>query len=201
MSLSEELEKLARLRDRGVLTPAEFAQTKATLLAPAVAFGAGIRRQSATRIAGWPLWSIAMGADPANGEMRGHARGIVAIGDMATGVLALGGLARGVVALGGLALGLFSFGGLAIGVLLAMGGGAIGGVAVGGAAAGDVAVGGGALGRYALGGAAAGSHVISATRCDAGAVAYFDAHLGWLPPVREAMAQAARRQGATTCTR
>ncbi len=132
-----------------------------------------MRRESGTRIAGLPLWSIATGPDPAKGEWRGHARGIVAIGDMATGVLAFGGLARGVVAFGGLAVGLFSFGGAAIGLMLAMGGAAIGGVALGGGAAGETAIGGGAVGRYALGGGAAGAHVISATRCDPEAVAYF----------------------------
>lgn len=199
MALSDELEKLARLRDRGVLNAEEFAQAKARLLATP-AFGAGVRRQSATRIAGLPLWAIATGPDPAKGEWRGHARGIVAIGDMATGVLAFGGLARGVVAFGGLAVGLFSFGGAAIGLILAMGGAAIGGVALGGGAAGETAIGGGAVGRYALGGGAAGTHVISATRCDPEAVAYFRDRFAWLPPVQELLDQATRQGTHPACS-
>lgn len=89
-----------------------------------------IRSESALKLAGLPLWSVAIGADPAKGEKRGHAKGIVALGDMATGVFAAGGLARGVVAFGGLAIGLASFGGLGIGLVLALGGAAAGGVAI-----------------------------------------------------------------------
>lgn len=189
MALSDELEKLARLRDRGVLSTQEFAQAKARLLA-GPAFGAGVRRQSATRIAGLPLWAIATGPDPDKGEWRGHARGIVAIGDMATGVLAFGGLARGVVAFGGLAVGLFSFGGMAVGLMLAMGGAAIGGVAVGG----------GAVGETAIGGGAAGAHVISATRCDPEAVAYFRERFAWLPPAQELLDQATRQGTHPACS-
>ncbi len=63
-----------------------------------------------------------MGPDPEKGELRGHARGIIAIGDFATGVLAVGGLARGIVAMGGLALGaLVGVGGVCVGAL-ALGG-------------------------------------------------------------------------------
>ena len=85
---------------------------------------------------------MAIGPDPSKGEKRGHAKGIVAFGDMATGVFAAGGLARGVVAFGGLAIGLASFGGLGIGLILALGGAAAGGVAIGGGAAGVYAMGG-----------------------------------------------------------
>ena len=116
----------------------------------------GVRKQSSIRILGLPLYHIAMGPDVEAGEMRGHARDIVAIGDLATGIVALGGVARGVFALGGLAVGLVAFGGAAIGGLLAVGGGAIG----------FVALGGGALGCYACGGAAAGAHVLSGLRQD-----------------------------------
>ena len=94
-----------------------------------------------------PLYSIAMGPDPARGELRGHARGVIAIGDLATGVVALGGIARGLVAIGGLALG--------------------------GDALGWVAVGGGAVGVYAAGGGALGEHVMSATVRDPEAVRFF----------------------------
>ena len=66
---------------------------------------------------GLPLWAIAIGPDWERGEMRGHARGIFALGDIATGWFAFGGLARGFFAFGGLAIGLFAFGGAAIGGL------------------------------------------------------------------------------------
>ena len=98
-----------------------------------------------------------------------RARGIVAIGNIATGVIsvgcvsagavAIGGVALGALALGGLAAGLFAFGGLALGVLLAVGGGALSlGVSLGGAAVSRfVAQGGLAVGQYAAGDAAFGS--------------------------------------------
>ena len=133
----------------------------------------GIRRRASFSFGGLPLYDIAVGPDLERGESRGHAKGIVAIGDIATGVLALGGLARGAIAVGGLAVGLFSFGGLSIGALAAAGGLAIGGVALGGAAVGGVAIGGGAAGYYACGGAAAGEHAVSAARHDAEAVEFF----------------------------
>lgn len=126
----------------------------------------GIRRRSQWEIAALPFYDIALGPDPAKGEYRGHARGFIAIGDMASGVIAIGGLARGVVALGGLALGIVSFGGLSLGVLVAAGGLAIGSLALGGGALGGIAIGGGAVGYYACGGGAAGEHVVSASRND-----------------------------------
>lgn len=135
----------------------------------------GVRNRSATTIGGFPLYDIAFGPDLAREEIRGHAKGILAIGDMATGVLALGGIARGVIALGGLSIGVFSFGGLSLGALFAAGGVAIGGVAAGGAALGGVAVGGAAGGYYACGAAAVGDHVVTstATRSDIEAEQFF----------------------------
>ncbi len=133
----------------------------------------GVRNRSAIEVAGFPLWAVAVGPDPEKGEVRGHAKAIVALGDMATGVVAIGGLARGVVAVGGLGVGLVTFGGLAIGLLLAVGGGAIGGLALGGGAAGGVAIGGGAAGYYACGGAAYGHAVLAPMRGDPEAEAFF----------------------------
>jgi hypothetical protein len=143
-----------------------------------------VRYRSAAAIGDLPLVSIALGPDPEKGEWRGHARGVVAIGDTAIGGVAIGGLAVGGIALGGLALGLASLGGLALGVFLAVGGGAVGGTALGGAAVGGVAIGGGAVGDYACGGGAAGAHVISATRRDPEAEAFFREHglQGLCPP-------------------
>ena len=141
-----------------------------------------IRKRSDRYFWGLPLYDIALGPDPEKGEMRGHARGIIAIGDMATGVLALGGVARGLVAVGGLALGLvLGFGGLSTG-LLAFGGLAVGGIAIGGGAIGGIAIGGGALGYYAVGGGAVGEHVISGMTQDPEAVRFFSE---WLPGLRE----------------
>ena len=131
----------------------------------------GIRRQSAHSFAGLPLWSVALGPDASKGEKRGHAKGIFALGDVATGVLAAGGLARGVVAFGGLAIGFLSVGALGLGLL----------VALGGAVAGGVAVGGGAAGVYALGGEAFGPHVLSATQCDEDALDFFSRSFEWWP--------------------
>jgi hypothetical protein len=133
----------------------------------------GIRRRASWTIGSLPAWDIAVGPDPARGEMRGHARGVIAIGDIATGVIALGGLARGAIAFGGLAVGLVSFGGFSAGAIFATGGLAIGAIAAGGAALGGIAFGGAAAGVYACGGAAAGAHVASASRRDAEAVLFF----------------------------
>ncbi len=132
-----------------------------------------IRKRASWGIGNLPFYDIALGPDMARGEWRGHAKGVIAIGDLATGVLALGGLARGVVAIGGLAAGLVSFGGLSIGVLGAIGGLAIGGVALGGGAVGGVAMGGGAAGYYACGGGAIGTHVVDARRRDPEAQEFF----------------------------
>jgi hypothetical protein len=135
----------------------------------------GVRKRSSVEVAGLPLWAIATGPDFERGEIRGHAKALIAIGDVATGVVAIGGLARGLVALGGLAVGFVSLGGLAIGLLLALGGGAIGGLALGGGAAGGVAVGGGATGYYACGGGAAGHAVLTPARRDPEAEEFFRA--------------------------
>lgn len=140
-----------------------------------------IRYESDASIGGIPLLSVALGPDPDKGELRGHARGVVAIGDIATGVVAIGGLAVGVIGIGGLSIGLASVGGLALGVWLAIGGAAIGGTALGGGAMGRVAIGGGAVGEYACGGGAFGTHVIDGRRRDPEAVRFFrERGLDWL---------------------
>jgi hypothetical protein len=133
----------------------------------------GFRKQASRRIGGLPLYDIAVGPDPDRNEIRGHARGIIAIGDIAVGVVALGGLARGVIALGGLSVGLLGFGGLCVSLLGAVGGLAIGGLAIGGGAVGGVAVGGGAAGYYACGGGAVGAHVVDAIHRDPVAEEFF----------------------------
>ena len=133
----------------------------------------GVRYRSRAALGDFPLLAVAVGPDLSRGEIRGHAKGVIALGDFATGIVAVGGLARGLVAIGGLTAGLFSFGGLTLGLLLAFGGLSFGSVAVGGMAVGGVAIGGGAAGYYACGGGATGTHVVSATRRDPQAVAFF----------------------------
>lgn len=121
----------------------------------------GTRWKSKTTLWGQPLVCIATGSDLESGEMRGHAKGIIAIGDIATGVLAIGGVSRGIVSIGGCAVGglavggcsvgLISLGGCAIGILVALGGLAVGTIAAGGCAVGIVAIGGQAFGYHAFG--------------------------------------------------
>lgn len=163
------------------------------------------RHESSARLFGMPLVSIALGID-ASGKM-GHARGYIAIGDVATGVIAIGGFARGLVAFGGLAIGGATFGGLSLGTFAAFGGLAIAwlGSACGGAAAGLLAHGGLAIGGVAQGGLAVGwlargarafgTHIDSmggrgapAIRPDAAAQALFD-QFAWIigPPGRGPM--------------
>lgn len=133
----------------------------------------GIRKRATWGIGDIPFYDISLGPDFERGELRGHAKGLIAIGDLASGFLALGGFARGAVAVGGMAMGLVSFGGMSLGVLLAVGGLAVGGLAMGGGALGGVAVGGGAAGYYACGGGAMGVHRIDATHRDPEAEAFF----------------------------
>jgi hypothetical protein len=108
MNLAQEVERLAKLYAEGALTTEEFTKAKAQLLS-APAFSKfpvkGIRRESPRKFCGLPLWAIAIGADWERGEIRGHARGIFAFGDIATGWFAFGGLARGGGACGYYALG------------------------------------------------------------------------------------------------
>jgi hypothetical protein len=134
----------------------------------------GVRFRSQLGIGNLPLFELCTGPCPERGELRGHARAVIAVGDFATGVVAVGGLARGLVAVGGLALGGISFGGLSLGVLLAVGGFAVGGLAFGGGAVGGAAVGGGAAGYYSCGGANAGTYTVSPARRDPEAERFFE---------------------------
>lgn len=150
----------------------------------------GVRKRSEAVYFGMPLWEVASGPDPEHGELRGHARAIFAVGDIATGVFALGGIARGVFCLGGLTFGCFTIGGVAMSLILAfggvaissiaIGGVAIGGVALGGAAIGGVAIANAGVGYYAKGAAAAGKFVINAVRQDPEAVQFFTQWFPWL---------------------
>lgn len=142
--------------------------------------GRSRRYKSAITLFGLPLVHIAQG--PGEDGLIGKARGIIAIGDLATGWLAIGGRAVGLIALGGLAIGVVAVGGAAVGGiafgggalgLLALGGGAFGGIATGGGAIGFVAEGGGAIGYYARGGGTLAVHAINFMRRDPEAVRFY----------------------------
>lgn len=88
-----------------------------------------------------------------------HAKGIIAIGNVATGLIALGGFSVGLVSLGGLSLGLLlALGGVALG-LVSVGGMSVGLMAWGGVTFGLLAIGGVSMGVYSIGGVAVGSKV------------------------------------------
>ena len=135
----------------------------------------GYEYKSKRTLFGLPLLHVASGIDPRTGKAR-EARGIVAIGGVATGFLAMGGRAYGIVAFGGLTMGVLSFGGLSMGVLsfgglsvaliLAIGGLAVAPVATGGLAIGYLAMGGLALGHFATGGLGVGPNVFDSRHHD-----------------------------------
>ena len=104
-----------------------------------------IRLRSKRQLWGLAVYDIAFGPAPDGGSRKGHAKGIIAIGDRATGVLAVGGLAQGVIAIGGLSWGVVSVGGCTLGLAAALGGVAVGGIALGGVAIGIQAFGGVAI--------------------------------------------------------
>lgn len=141
-------------------------------------FNFGKRWRSRAKLFGWPVIDIAFG--PHGTEMRGKARGIIAIGDMATGGVAMGGAARGIIAVGGVAFGVCAAGGMAVGLFTACGGLAIGGVAAGGGAVGVLASGGGAAGIVAQGGAAFGCYVRDGRGTGSPAAKDIFANFSWL---------------------
>lgn len=87
-----------------------------------------------------------------------RAKGIIAIGNIATGIIAIGSISAGVFSLGCISAGILSLGALAVG-LLGIGGISIGLAAFGGIAVGILAVGGVSVGMYAAGGCAIGSKI------------------------------------------
>jgi len=88
-----------------------------------------------------PVVHVSVGGRRADGRYRlGRARGIIALGDVATGLVAIGGVAIGLFSVGGVAIGLVALGGVAVG-LVAVGAVSIGLVAIGAVAMGLTAVG------------------------------------------------------------
>ena len=138
-----------------------------------------IRYRSTRMFRGCPLLVVACGPDSKQGEKRGVAKGIIAIGDIAVGVIAIGGLSAGVISIGGLSCGLVTIGGVALGGLV-LGGVAVGGVAFGGVAVGLAAAGGVAVGYYAAGGKAVGTYILNATQRDPQAIDFFRHFLPWI---------------------
>ena len=146
--------------DQAKLDSAQLAQ----LQAMASAFARkGTRKQSEHVFLGLALYSIARGPDLSQGELFGHAKGVLAIGDRATGIIAIGPIALGLVSLGAVSLGL----------LLALGGVAVGTVAIGATALGVVAIGAAAEGYYAAGAATHGAYVIDTMRRSPEAIEFF----------------------------
>lgn len=151
---------------------------------------------SKTRVGGLPLVHINFGL----GHYR--AKGIIAIGNVATGLLSLGFVSVGLIGWGLLSLGLLAFGMVGLGLLvgaggvatgaLAFGGVAIGVMCFGGVSVGYIAVGGCAVGQFALGGyaqgflavgqtGAAGAHAFVMDGDYEALCAYVDANIhGWL---------------------
>lgn len=116
--------------------------------------------RSAAVVGGLPLVHINVGRTRGRFGLRlCRAKGVVAIGNVATGVVAVGGFAAGALSVGGICAGLVSLGGLALGLPLAIGSVAVGIVALGGCAIGYLALGGCAVGAFALGGAAVAQNV------------------------------------------
>ncbi len=119
--------------------------------------GMGSRYRSERKLLGLRLLAVALGPDPASGQARGTAKGIIAVGDIAIGGVAVGGISCGIVAVGGLSMGVLGIGGFSLAVA-AIGGVAMGGMALGGFAVGISAAGGIAVGLYSHGGIAIGLH-------------------------------------------
>jgi hypothetical protein len=103
------------------------------------------RYNSCTTFFAIPFISIAYRPGVKCGERFGHAKGIIAVGDVATGFIASGSVARGFFAAGAVSVGVVSAGAVAIGGLAA-GGIALGGISAGGVAIGVIASGGLAIG-------------------------------------------------------
>ncbi len=109
---------------------------------------------SKTRICGIPLVHIHFGF------AKCRAKGIIAIGNVATGLVSFGFLSLGLISFGILAIGLFAFGSLALGLLFGAGGVATGCFAFGGVAIGVLSFGGLAVGYCAVGGMAVGQFAL-----------------------------------------
>jgi transcriptional regulator with XRE-family HTH domain len=109
--------------------------------------------KSRRRLFGLPLVHINVG----RGLYR--AKGIVAIGTVATGFVSIGALSLGIVSVGALSAGVLSFAAASLGLLASIGGLAIGALAMGGLALGIVTLGGLSVGMFSVGGCAIASDI------------------------------------------
>jgi len=87
------------------------------------------------------------------------AKGIIAIGNIATGVISIGLIAKGGVAIGLLSIGLFAIGTLSLGLLLALGAISIGTISIGAIAIGILTLGAISIGMFSVGALSIASHV------------------------------------------
>ena len=87
-----------------------------------------------------------------------RAKGVIAIGNIATGLVAIGSICAGVLSFGCISAGILSLGALALG-LLSIGGFSMGLFALGGIAIGIISIGGISIGIYAAGGCAIGAKI------------------------------------------
>lgn len=129
-----ELEKLVQLADVfGMTTDQLVGRTAATVPQEPVARPDPVVYEyiSPRRLWGLPLVHIKLGRG------RCRAKGILAIGNVATGILSIGMVSCGVVALGSVSLGVLALGAVAVGLCGALGGAAMGFFAMGGIAPGD----------------------------------------------------------------
>ena len=88
-----------------------------------------------------------------------RAKGIIAIGNIATGFISIGLLSTGFLSFGLLSLGLIAFGILTLGLLVAIGSVTLGMLSIGGIALGVFTIGGVAIGVYSIGGLAIASNI------------------------------------------
>lgn len=87
------------------------------------------------------------------------AKGIVAIGNIATGFLSIGMVAGGLLSIGIASLGVISFGVLSVGALLAIGALSLGVISIGAVAVGVFTMGALSAGMFSIGAVAAGTHI------------------------------------------
>lgn len=115
-----------------------------------------------------------------------RAKGIIAIGNVATGFISIGLLSVGLLSFGALSAGLIGFGALCIGLVLAVGAISVGFFAAGAIAVGVIALGALSIGVYSIGACAIASRVaigdyayghIAAGRVIQGVKVFFDVNL------------------------
>ena len=129
--------------DRGNVAHAPFWTTR----------GSFFEYKSERKMFGLPLVHINIGWGAKK------AKGVLAIGNIATGILSIGLLSKGILAIGLLSLGVIGIGALSIALLLSIGSIAIGTFAIGALAIGVFALGALAIGMFTTGALSLGTHI------------------------------------------